>query len=60
VDESPEIEDKGLDDEGSDGEGSYDDVESSIAKEIAQIKKPCKSCRFASIQTGTNCGTIIF
>ncbi|CAG8586887.1 13110_t:CDS:2 [Funneliformis caledonium] len=39
------------------GGSNKDDVETSIAKEIAQMKQPHKSCRFASIQTGANCGT---
>ncbi|CAG8484422.1 16035_t:CDS:2, partial [Racocetra fulgida] len=32
-----------------------DDIESSIAKELAQMKRPHTSRRFASIQTGTDC-----
>jgi hypothetical protein len=39
-------------------EGSDDDMESSIAKEIAQMKQPHKSRRFASIQTGADCGIL--
>ncbi|CAG8473550.1 14883_t:CDS:2 [Funneliformis mosseae] len=37
------------------GGSNKDDVETSIAKEIAQMKQPHKSRRFASIQTGANC-----
>ncbi|RIA92091.1 hypothetical protein C1645_765917 [Glomus cerebriforme] len=47
ADENPEIEE------------SDDDVESSIAKEIAQMKQPRKSRRFSSIQTGTDCVVFI-
>ncbi|CAG8491999.1 12109_t:CDS:2, partial [Cetraspora pellucida] len=36
-----------------------DDIESSIAKELAQMKRPHTSRRFASIQTGTDCVTFI-
>ncbi|KAF0352153.1 THUMP domain-containing protein 1 [Gigaspora margarita] len=36
-----------------------DDIESTIAKELAQMKRPHTSRRFASIQTGTDCVVFI-
>ncbi|CAI2162167.1 13809_t:CDS:2 [Funneliformis geosporum] len=50
TDENPSVDEGGSD---------KDDVETSIAKEIAQMKQPHKSRRFASIQTGANCVVFI-
>ncbi|CAG8736119.1 7113_t:CDS:2, partial [Funneliformis caledonium] len=50
TDENPRVDEGGSD---------KDDVETSIAKEIAQMKRPHKSRRFASIQTGANCVVFI-
>ncbi|CAG8715397.1 13503_t:CDS:2, partial [Dentiscutata heterogama] len=36
-----------------------DDIESAIAKELSQMKRPHTSRRFASIQTGTDCVVFI-
>lgn len=39
-----------------DGDDDDDDLEASIAKEVAALKKPKGRKRFANITTGTDCG----
>lgn len=48
-----ETEGEGEDEEDNDNE---DDLEASIAKEVAALKKPKGRKRFANITTGTDCG----
>lgn len=44
--------------EGEDNVDEEEDLEASIAKEVAALKKPKGRKRFANITTGTDCGNI--